>query len=275
MLSLVISTRLALGRQRVRFLKCGVALIVPGGYCSRVALHSWRVRSLGTSHRNNRMSISPPPARKDGTPSCQARLIGGRKRRVAQSGNLHWCSSHYKFVSGGLDTQVPSVSVNGQPGPFPAPLACFKSLSNRSHSSCRDVSQQSPQASLARELVTGDPMDCSIAGRPRKHPSWHHDIIVGPNEEGLVLQILPKLFSHGPFQGQELQFRRVILQLASLEAMTGIGHRVITAVVLLLGKHCPQPLYRCISLQQKGPLEVRECQHRCCEILAADTLCPK
>ena len=24
-------------------------------------------------------------------------------------------------------------------------------------------------------------------------------IIVGPNEEGLVLQILPKLFGHGPF----------------------------------------------------------------------------
>ena len=145
-----------------------MALIVLGGYCSRVALHSWHVRSLGTSHCNNRISISPPPARKDGTPSCQAQLIGGRKRRVAQSGNLHRCSSHYKFVSGGLGTRVPSVPINGQPVPFPAPLAgsCFKSSSNRSHSSCRDISQQGPQASPVREHVTGDPMACSIVGHP-------------------------------------------------------------------------------------------------------------
>ena len=165
--------RLAPGDQRARFLKCGVALNIPGGYCSCVALHSWHVQSLGTSHRNNRISISPPPASKDGTPSCQVWLIGGRKRRVAQSGNVHWCSSHYKFVSGGLGTRVPSVSINGQPVPFPAPLAgsCFKSLSNRSHSSCRDISQQGPQASPVRELVTGDPMACSIAGCPRKCPS--------------------------------------------------------------------------------------------------------
>ena len=142
--------RLAPGRQRVHFLKCGVALIVPGGYCSRVALRSWCVRSLDTSHRNNRISISPPLARKDGTPLCQAQLIGGRKRRVAQSGNLHSC---YKYVSGGLGTRVPSISINGQPIPFPAPLAgsCFKSLSNRSCSSYRDISQQGPQASPARE----------------------------------------------------------------------------------------------------------------------------
>ena len=96
-----------------------------------------------------------------------------KKRRVAQSGNLHQCSSHYKFVSSDLGTQVPSVSVNGQPVPFPAPLAgsCFKSLSDMSCSSCRDVSKQGPQGSPLRELVTGDPMACSIAGRPRNHPS--------------------------------------------------------------------------------------------------------
>ena len=99
-----------------------MALIVPGGYCSHVTLCSWHVQSPGTSHRNNRISISPPLVRKDGMPSCQAWLIGGRKRRVAQSGNLHWCSSHYKFVSGDLGTQVPSISVNSQPVPFPAPL---------------------------------------------------------------------------------------------------------------------------------------------------------
>ena len=160
-------------RQRIHFLKCGVALIIPGGYCSRVALCSWHVRGLGTFLCNNCISISPPLARKDGTPLCQVWLIGGRKRRVAQSGNLHWCSSCYKFVSGGLGTRVPSISVNGQPIPFPCPLAgsCFKSSSDRSCSSCRDISQQGLQASLARELVTGDPMACSIVGHPCKHPS--------------------------------------------------------------------------------------------------------
>ena len=68
---------------------------------------------------------------------------------------------------------MPSIPVNSQPVPFPAPLAgsCFKSSSNRSCSSCRDVSQQGPQASPVRELVTGDPMACSIAGRHRKCPS--------------------------------------------------------------------------------------------------------
>ena len=55
-------------------------------------------------------------------------------------------------------------------------------------------------------------------GRRQDIGQW---VIVGSNEKGLVLQILPKLFGHGPFQGQELQFRRVVLQLASLEAATG------------------------------------------------------
>ena len=151
-----------------------MALIIPGGYCSCVALCSWHVQSPGTSHRNNHISISPPPVRKDGTPLCQVRLIGRwKKRRVAQSGNLHRCSSHYKFVSSDLGTQVPSISINSQPIPFPAPLAgsYFKSLLNRLHSSCRDVSEQGLQGSPVRELVTGDPMACSIAGWPHNHPS--------------------------------------------------------------------------------------------------------
>ena len=79
-LSLVISTRLAPGRQRVCILKCDVALIIPGGYCLRVALCSWCVQSPGTSHHNNHISISPPLVRKDGTPSCQVQLIGGEKK---------------------------------------------------------------------------------------------------------------------------------------------------------------------------------------------------
>ena len=117
--------------------------------------------------------------------------VGEKKRRVAQSGNLHRCSSRYKFVSGDLGTQVPSISINGQPIPFPAPLAgsCFKSSSDRSRSSCRDISKQGPQGSLVRELVTGDPMACSIVGQPRNCPSGiipHHQI----------WQLLPRL-KHG------------------------------------------------------------------------------
>ena len=57
--------------------------------------------------------------------------------------------------------------------PFPAPLvgSCRKVSLGRLHSSCRDVSQQGPQTSPARDLVTGDPLACSIPGCPRKHPS--------------------------------------------------------------------------------------------------------
>ena len=71
----------------------------------------------------------------------------------------------------------------------------------------------------------------------------HHDIgervIVGPDEEGLILQILSKLLSYGSFESQELQFRRVVLQLTSLEAATSVGYGVITTVVLFLRQHCP------------------------------------
>ena len=67
---------------------------------------------------------------------------------------------------------MPGISVNGQPILFPAPLkeSCFKMLSCRLRSSCGDVSQQGPQSPLMRELVTGDPMACSVSGHPRKHP---------------------------------------------------------------------------------------------------------
>ena len=67
---------------------------------------------------------------------------------------------------------MPSVSVNSQPIPFPAPLvgSCSKVLSGRSCSSCRDISQQGPQTSPVRELVTGDPMACSVPGCPHKCP---------------------------------------------------------------------------------------------------------
>ena len=68
---------------------------------------------------------------------------------------------------------MPGISVNGQPVPFPAPLkeSCFKTSLGRLRSSCRDVCQQGPQSPPTRELVTGNPMACSILGHPRKHPS--------------------------------------------------------------------------------------------------------
>ena len=68
---------------------------------------------------------------------------------------------------------MPGISVNGQPIPFPALLEelCIKTSSGRLRSSCGDVSQQGPQSPPMRELVTGDPMACSISGHPRKRPS--------------------------------------------------------------------------------------------------------
>ena len=63
---------------------------------------------------------------------------------------------------------------------LPTPVGlCFKAPSERSCSSCRDVSQQGPQAPPMGELVTGNPMACSITGHPRKHPMGdiaHHQI---------------------------------------------------------------------------------------------------
>ena len=55
---------------------------------------------------------------------------------------------------------------------FNTPLeeSCFKTSSGRLRSSCGDVSQQGPQSLPMRELVTGDPMACSVSGRPRKCP---------------------------------------------------------------------------------------------------------
>ena len=87
-------------------------------------------------------------------------------------------------------------------------------------------------------------------------------IVVNADQEGLVLQIFPKLFSHGPPESQELQLRRVIFQLASLEAMTSIGDGMVTTVVLLLGQHRSQSFYQGICLKQEGLLEVCECQHQ-------------
>ena len=75
----------------------------------------------------------------------------------------------------------------------------------------------------------------------------HHDVgqrvIVSLDEEGLVLQVLLKLVSHGPLEGQELQFGGVVLEFASFKATTGISYGMVPAIILLLGEHSPQSFY--------------------------------
>ena len=64
--------------------------------------------------------------------------------------------------------------------------SCFKMLLDRSCSSCRDISKQGPQGSLVRELVTGDPMACSIVGQPCNCP-------LGVIAHRQIWQLLPRL----------------------------------------------------------------------------------
>ena len=66
--------------QQVCFLKHSMALIILGWYCSCVAHHSWHVRSLGTSHCNNRISISPSPAEKRWHALTPGAASGGQKK---------------------------------------------------------------------------------------------------------------------------------------------------------------------------------------------------
>ena len=97
-------------------------------------------------------------------------------------------------------------------------------------------------------------------------------IVVGADQEGLILQIFPKLFSHGPLESQELQLRRVIFQLTSLEAATSVGEGMVTTVILLLGEHRSQSLYRGVCLKQEGLLEIHERQPQRREALYLELL---
>ena len=97
-------------------------------------------------------------------------------------------------------------------------------------------------------------------------------IVVGGDQEGLILQIFPKLFSHGPLESQELQLRRVIFQLASLEAATSVGDGMVMTIFLLLGEHRSQSFYRGICLKQEGLLEICKRQHRHREALYLELL---
>ena len=57
-----------------------VALIVPAGYCSHVALHSRHFQDPSTSRHNNRISISPPSQEKMARPRARCSCIGGKKK---------------------------------------------------------------------------------------------------------------------------------------------------------------------------------------------------
>ena len=117
-------------------------------------------------------------------------------------------------------------------------------------------------------------LDLEVVSSHCRHPPMsdgvqighHHDvgqrIVVGADEERLVLQILPKLISHGPLESQELQLRGVILQLTSLEATTGVGDRMVMVIVLFLGEHRVQSFYRGVCLKQEGLLKSSKHQHR-------------
>ena len=80
-------------------------------------------------------------------------------------------------------------------------------------------------------------------------------IVVGADQEGLILQIFPKLFSHSPLESQELQLRRVIFQLASLEAATSVGDGMVMTVILLQGEHAPNPSIEASVSSRKGYLK--------------------
>ena len=87
--------------------------------------------------------------------------------------------------------ECPASPLTASQSHFLPPLtgSCVKALSGRLCSSCGDVSQQGPQSPLARELVTGDPMACSVSGHSHKRPS-------GFIARRQTWQLLPRL-EHG------------------------------------------------------------------------------
>ena len=111
-------------------------------------------------------------------PSCQVQLKVGEK----EGWLILVTYISVVLVAGLLVTTwvpgCPTCLLMANPSRFLPPAGlCFKVPSGRSRSSCRDVSQQGPQASLVGELVTGNPMACSISGHPRRCPSGiiaHH-----------------------------------------------------------------------------------------------------
>ena len=107
-------------------------------------------------------------------PHARHSFIGGQKKR----GEGWLISVTYIIVvlgagllAGTWILECPESLLTASPSRFLPPCRIlFQASSGRLRSSCRDVSQQGPQDPPTRELVTGDPMACSIMGRPPQHP---------------------------------------------------------------------------------------------------------
>ena len=80
-------------------------------------------------------------------------------------------------------------------------------------------------------------------------------IVVGADQKGLILQIFPKLFSHGALESQELQLRRVIFQLASLEAVTSVGDGMVMPTSCFWESTAPNPSIEASVSSRKGFLK--------------------
>ena len=110
-------------------------------------------------------------------------------------------------------------------------------------------------------------LDLKVVSSHCRHPPMsdgiqigrRHDvgqrIVVSADQEGLVLQVLPKLFSHGPLESQELQLRGVIFQLTSLEAATGVGNGMVTAASCFWESTTPSPSIEASVSSRKGFLK--------------------
>ena len=149
-----------------------MALIVPSGYCSHIALHYRHFRDPSTSHCNNRISISPPWREKMACPRVRRGLIGGQKKEGwLISVNFISVVLVAGLLAGTWILECPASLLMASPSRFLPPCRImFQASSGRLCSSCRDVSQQGPQGPPMRELVTGDPMARSVSGTPVSTP---------------------------------------------------------------------------------------------------------
>ena len=158
-----------------------MALTVPGGYYS--ARRSSFQAFSGSEYLPSQQShlYLPSPARKDGTLSCQVRLIGGQKKGEGWLISVTFIGVVLVagLLAGTWILECLASPLTANPSRFLPPSK--NHVSRRHWVNCahlaKTFSQQGPQSPPTRELVTGDPMACSILGHPRKHPSGfiaHH-----------------------------------------------------------------------------------------------------
>ena len=150
-----------------------MALTVPGGYCSHVALHSRHYRNTSTSRCNSRISISPPWREKMARPRARHGFIGGQKKGEGWLISVTFIGVVLVagLLAGTWILECPASPLMASPSRFLPPCRIMLQASlGRLRSSCGDVSQQSLQGPPTRELVTGDPMARSVPGHPCKYP---------------------------------------------------------------------------------------------------------